>query len=135
MKSSYVDWTRIAHVVLADRIEKRNPGNSPQSGDRIEYIAVKIPGLRKNALQGERIETPQYIKENNMKIDYEFYITNQIMKPALQFLELVIPDASKIFDKYKELFKQERAEADMIQSGQLKLNLKSTINRFGDTMI
>ena len=50
MKSSYADWTRIAHVVLADRIEKRNSGNAPQSGDRIEYIAVKIPGLKANAL-------------------------------------------------------------------------------------
>ena len=126
MKSSYVDWTRIAHVVLADRIEKRDPGNAPQSGDRIEYIAVKVPGLRKDALQGERIETPQYIKQNNLKIDYEFYITNQIMKPALQFLELVIPDASKIFDKYKEKFKQERAELDMINRGQSKLPLKKS---------
>ena len=31
MKSSYADWTRIAHVVLADRIEKHDPGNAPQS--------------------------------------------------------------------------------------------------------
>jgi len=124
MKSSYVDWTRIAHIVLADRIEKRDPGNAPQSGDRIEYIAVKVPGLRRDALQGERIETPQFIKENKMKIDYEFYITNQIMKPALQFLELVIPDASKLFDKYKETFKKERIEEDMKASGQLKLKLK-----------
>ena len=32
------NWRRIAHVVLADRIEKRDPGNCPQSGDRIEYM-------------------------------------------------------------------------------------------------
>lgn len=137
MKSSYADWTRIAHVVLADRIEKRDPGNAPQSGDRIEYIAVKVPGLRRDALQGERIETPQYIKDNNMKIDYEFYITNQIMKPALQFLELVIPDASKLFDKYKEKFKQERMEADMKERGHTKLKLKKSIDmkNIGDIMI
>jgi DNA polymerase elongation subunit (family B) len=131
MKSSYADWTRIAHVVLADRIEKRNPGNSPQSGDRIEYIAVKVPGLRRDALQGERIETPQYIKDNNMKIDYEFYITNQIMKPALQFLELVIPDAAKLFDKYKETFKQERMDEDMKERGQVKLKLKKCKDTLG----
>ena len=43
LKSSYKDWTRIAHVVLADRINKRDPGNAPQSGDRIEYAAVCVP--------------------------------------------------------------------------------------------
>lgn len=104
MKKSYADWTRIAHVVLADRIEKRDPGNAPQSGDRIDFATVKIPGLKKGCLQGERIETPQYIKENNLKIDYEFYITNQIMKPALQFLELAIPNASEIFTEFRKHF-------------------------------
>ncbi len=34
-------------------------------------------------LQGDRIETPTFIKENNLQIDYSFYITNQIMKPLL----------------------------------------------------
>ena len=67
-----------------------------------------------------------------MKIDYEFYITNQIMKPALQFLELVIPDAAKLFNKYKETFKQERMEADMKESGQVKLALKKCKDRLDD---
>jgi DNA polymerase elongation subunit (family B) len=35
MKESYADWTKIAHVVLAERISQRDPGNCPQSGDRI----------------------------------------------------------------------------------------------------
>jgi DNA polymerase elongation subunit (family B) len=94
-------WKRIAHVVLADRIAQRNPGNCPQAGDRIEFTTVVIPNLTKTTLQGERIETPQYIKDNNLSIDYEFYMTNQIMNPALQFLSLVIPDAKSIFDEFK----------------------------------
>ena len=32
-------------------------------------------------LQGDKIENPQFIKDNNLKPDYKFYITNQIMKP------------------------------------------------------
>ncbi len=31
-------------------------------------------------LQGDRIEDPTYIKENNIEIDYIFYLTNQILK-------------------------------------------------------
>ena len=46
------------------------------------------------------IETPSFIKEQNLKINYLFYMTNQIMKPALQFLLLAVPDAKKIFDNY-----------------------------------
>jgi hypothetical protein len=108
MKESYADWTRIAHVVLADRIAQRDPGNCPQSGDRIEFAAVSLPNVTKSTLQGERIETPQYIKENNLKIDCEFYMTNQIMNPALQFLSLVIPKADKIFEEFKIRLENER---------------------------
>ena len=39
-------------------------------------------------LQGDRIEHIDYIQENNLEIDYEFYITNQIMNPVKQVLDL-----------------------------------------------
>jgi DNA polymerase elongation subunit (family B) len=108
LKESYADWTKIAHVVLADRISQRDPGNCPQSGDRIEFAAVQIPNVTKTTLQGERIETPQFIKDNNLKIDYEFYMTNQIMNPSLQFLSLVIPNAEHIFDEFKIRIENEK---------------------------
>ena len=108
MKESYSDWTRIAHCVLAERIAIRNPGNTMQSGDRIEFAVVCIPNLTKSTLQGERIETPEYIKENNLKLDYEFYMTNQIMNPVIQFLDLVIPNAKSIFDEFKIKIENER---------------------------
>jgi len=121
MKESYVDWRRIAHVVLADRIATRNPGNVPQSGDRISYAAVKIPNLTKTTLQGERIETPEYIKEKNLQLDYKFYITNQIMKPALQFLELAIPNAKSIFEKELiEIDNEEKGRTSIFDSGIVK---------------
>jgi DNA polymerase elongation subunit (family B) len=109
MKESYSDWTKIAHCVLAERIALRSPGNSPQSGDRIEFAAVKIPNMTKTTLQGERIETPEYISTNNLELDYEFYMTNQIMNPSLQFLSLVIPDAKNIFDEFKIKIENEKA--------------------------
>ena len=101
LKESYKDWTRISHIVLADRISKRDPGNKPQSGDRIEYAAVCIENETKNTLQGERIDTPKFIKEQNLEIDYLFYMTNQIRNPATQFLQLVIKSPEKMFDRFK----------------------------------
>ena len=43
-----------------------------------------------NILQGDRIEHVDYIKDNpeKCKLDYEFYITNQIMNPVKQVLDL-----------------------------------------------
>ena len=101
MKDSYADWTRIAHVVLADRIAIRDPGNCPQSGDRIPFAYIEIENLTKDTLQGDRIETPDYIRQKKLKLDYELYMTNQIMKPSLQFLELALPNAEKIFNDWK----------------------------------
>ena len=56
--------------------------------------------INKKKLQGERIEYPSYLLENKLKIDFLFYITNQIMKPALQFLELIVHNPENIFNMY-----------------------------------
>ena len=39
---------------------------------------------------GERIETPEYIVNNNTDIDYAHYITNQLMKPLQQLFGLAL---------------------------------------------
>jgi DNA polymerase elongation subunit (family B) len=88
LRSGYKNPNSIAHKVLADRITKRDPGNKPSSGDRIPFVYIN--STNKKALQGEKIETPTYILENGLKIDYSFYITNQIMKPLQQLFALVL---------------------------------------------
>ena len=93
----YKNPDSIAHKVLADRMAKRDPGNKPSVGSRIPfiYIETKVNG----ALQGDRIETPLYIKENNLKPDYAHYITNQIMKPVTQIFNLLLEQMSKFNKK------------------------------------
>jgi len=97
---NYKDYTRIPHAVLAKRIGERDPGNEPQSGDRITFGYIKVEGNSKKMLQGEMIETPEYITNNNLEINYSHYIEKQIKNPAVQFLELVIPNAKEIFDEF-----------------------------------
>jgi hypothetical protein len=94
LRSFYKNPQSIAHKVLADRVGQRDPGNKPTSGDRIPfvYIVTKEPSKGKKMLQGDKIETPTFIKENKLQIDYSFYITNQIMKPLLQLFGLVLED-------------------------------------------
>jgi len=88
LRSTYKNPQQIAHKVLADRMGKRDPGNKPSSGDRIPF--VYIHNADKKALQGERIETPDYIRDKRLKPNYSFYITNQIMKPVAQLFGLVL---------------------------------------------
>jgi DNA polymerase elongation subunit (family B) len=88
LKSEYKNPMQQAHWVLSDRIGKRDPGNKPKSGDRMKYLFICNPN--KGALQGEKIETPEYIIANSLKIDYMYYITNQLMKPLQQLFGLAL---------------------------------------------
>jgi len=79
-----------AHKMLADRIAIREPGNAPASGDRIPYVYVQAEvGQKASDLQGERIETPSYIKEKGLKPDYMYYIDHQIANPLCQLFGVV----------------------------------------------
>jgi DNA polymerase elongation subunit (family B) len=88
LRSDYKNPNQIAHKVLADRIGERDPGNKPKPGDRVKYLFVV--SSKPKALMGERIETPDYILEKKVKIDYTHYITNQLMKPLQQLFGLAV---------------------------------------------
>jgi DNA polymerase elongation subunit (family B) len=101
LRANYANPDSIAHKVLADRIGERDPGNRPKANDRIAYMYYRDP--RKYGIpsrQGDRIETPEYIRSHGFKPDYEFYITNQIMKPLTQLFQLFweqVPECEKKF--------------------------------------
>ena len=106
LRSGYKNPKAIAHKVLADRITARDPGNKPGPGDRIPFAYISVPG--KKVLQGEKIETPSFIAENKLKIDYSFYITNQIMKPVQQLFALVLEKIWVIQNKRPKLLKYKK---------------------------
>ena len=121
LRGYYKKPETIAHKVLADRIAERDPGNKPKPNDRIPYAYWDIPEdqrydslkiyksgknkdkpKKKKILQGNRIEHRDYIIENKLKLDYKFYISNQIMKPVKQLLEIQLKEKEidEIFNKY-----------------------------------
>ena len=128
LRGYYANPEQIAHKVLADRMAERDPGNKPQSNDRIPYVYIetKIPkGGR--VLQGNRIEHPDYIKAHNLKPDYAFYITNQIMKPVGQIYSLIVKDLpgfNKGSDFYEKRYKYYFNKYDK--------NEQKTINKIND---
>jgi DNA polymerase elongation subunit (family B) len=100
----------IAHVSLCQRMAERDPGNEPATNERIPYVAVEIDehaikskkksqGKEDRILQGDKIEHPDYIEKSKLKVDYKFYLTNQIMNPTVQFLDIVMDNSSRMFDE------------------------------------
>ena len=120
LRGYYKNPQQIAHKVLADRMAERDPGNKPKSNDRIPYAYIQLPdkelydyenpyksGTRKgkprvkDVKQGDRIEHIDYIQKHKLSLDYEFYITNQIMNPVKQVLDLHLDpkETEKLFMK------------------------------------
>jgi len=91
LRADYADPSRIAHKALADRITARDPGNAPAAGDRIGYIYIcPKSGQEASKLQGERIETPAFIRENKLVPDYRHYIEHQLQNPISQAFGLLL---------------------------------------------
>jgi len=101
LRGYYKNPNQIAHNVLANRMGKRDPGNKPKPGDRIKYLYVNTKD--KKALQGDKIENPEYIIENKLQIDYNYYITNQLMKPLQQLFGLALEQIWRKQNKTKNI--------------------------------
>jgi DNA polymerase elongation subunit (family B) len=52
-------------------------------------MSHKCSNINEKALQGDFAETPSYIQENNITIDYRYYLDHQIKKPVSQIFELI----------------------------------------------
>jgi DNA polymerase elongation subunit (family B) len=114
LRSDYKNPGQIAHKVLAERIGERDPGNKPKGGDRIKFVFINTGD--KKSLLGERIETPEFIVQNKLQIDYTYYITNQLMNPLQQMFGLAL---EKIFT-YKK-----KKQADFV-------DYRKTVDRLWD---
>lgn len=118
------------HVALCQRMRERDIGNAPTMNSRIPYVFVVKPKT-KTTLQGDLIEHPDYVLKHNLKIDYLFYITNQIQNPAIQFFSLISEDIEKIFNdiisaeriKNEEYFENECVKNTIKEFKRLGINL------------
>lgn len=106
LRDDYKVPGQIAHRVLADRMEERDPGNKPQVGDRLAYLYVaERKGEKK---QGDKIEHVDYARSKGLKPDVEFYITNQLQNPIAQLFALALEQLEgyrpSIQNNYKAMY-------------------------------
>lgn len=111
-----------AHVRLCQRMKERDPGTAPNVNDRISMVTIYKPkkkGIK--YLQGDLVETPEYIKDNpNIQIDYLFYLTNQIMNPVMQFAEHIVGGK----EQAKALFEDHILDEEKKRKGIKKIGIQ-----------
>lgn len=101
--------TNLPHVALAIKMRERDPGSAPNIGDRINYVFVELEGEPQAKLY-QKAEDPKTAVEKNMKIDYLYYITNQIHNPVNEILKILVSDSEKIFTDATEKYVNSRKE-------------------------
>lgn len=81
-----------AHVELANKMRKRDPGSAPQLGDRVPFVIVA--GSKGQATY-EKAEDPVYVLDHNLPIDTQYYLENQISKPLIRIFEPILHDRAE----------------------------------------
>ncbi|CAH8570693.1 DNA polymerase delta catalytic subunit, variant 2 [Schistosoma haematobium] len=77
-----------AHVELAAKMRKRDPGSAPNLGDRVPYVITAVGG--KNTAAYAKAEDPLYVLEHNIPIDTKYYLENQLANPLLRIFEPIL---------------------------------------------
>lgn len=87
---------------MAERMMKRNPEIVIEIGDRIPYIIVKGTKGTKNY---QNAEDPERVQNEDLPIDFDYYIEKQIRPP----LERLLVD-TKIITNIDPLFSGEHTK-------------------------
>ena len=79
---------------LAEKMKKRDAGTAPGIGDRVAYVMV---GGVKGSRNYENAEDPLYVLENDIPIDFNYYIEKQIKLPLSRIYDLILPNVNMLF--------------------------------------
>ena len=72
---------------------ERDKATAPSVGDRVAYVMIKAI---KGSKGFEKSEDPLYVLQNNLPIDYEFYLQNQLKLPLLRLFEPILGDKAEM---------------------------------------
>ena len=127
VKSTNKSWGELPRIIdnaeiNFEYIYGRNVMDRSTIPVRDHIFKSKINRVKKKMLQGDRIENPKFIKEHNLKPDYEHYITNQIMKPVSQIFALCLAelpgftkDIKEFNNKYNVYLEKGKSKNDSIK--------------------
>mgnify|MGYP001216779875 CR=1 FL=1 len=105
LSKSYKDPENQPHYQVNEKRKKRNPGSEYSIGERVDYVVVE--GLPNSKL-AQNAEDPYYVKENKLKIDYQWYCEHQVKEPITRLLEPIEGVPRNLFDRYCGELKRKR---------------------------
>jgi len=134
------NWKPPAHVYLTKRIMKRAPGTEAKTGDRVQFVLVQT-GLGKDEKTSDKAETPSYVLENRIPIDYEYYANRKVI-PAIcrvlgslvgtykfDHIDYVQWDKKKIEKETRKVIEKNKKQAlDLFRSDGI-FNVKKRVKR------
>lgn len=98
LRSGYKDEKQ-PHLAVARKIHART-GTPVPSGERVPYVFVLDGITDVDALQYLKAEDPEYATLHKLPLDVLYYIDNQITKPLVSLLEVVVEDPiQELFQK------------------------------------
>ena len=113
-----------AHVQVVRKMRERQPGSEPQSGDRVPYILIDTGDPKARAF--EKSEDPKYAKDNNLKVDYNYYFINKFLNPVCDLIEPLFEDPKEeIFGELLTRVKPKRRPKKKVEAeieGQQKIS-------------
>ena len=99
-------------------------------GERVEYVYVVGDPKSKAST---KVDSPDYIKENNLKVDTKYYMSNQFRKPILELLGPALNGLDDLLDRYMKVFsedvKYDESKARRL-AHQKEMNVKSITSFF-----
>ena len=89
LKKTYKN-PNLPHVVLAEKIRARILSGKmmidpPKAGDRISYVVIETKNTKDKLC--DKTENIDWVKEKKLKIDREYYVSNQLVKPFNQIVK------------------------------------------------
>ena len=73
-------------------MKQRDEASAPTVGDRVAYVMIK---RLKDSKGFEKSEDPLYVLQNNLPIDYKWYMDHQIKEPLIRIFEPILREKAE----------------------------------------
>lgn len=72
--------------------------------ERVEYVYIVGDPKSKAST---KVDSPDYIRDNHLKVDTKYYMTNQFRKPILELLGPALDGLEQLIEKYTKIFSED----------------------------
>ena len=73
-------------------MRQRDEASAPNVGDRVAYVMILAA---KGSKGFEKSEDPLWALQNNLPIDYQFYLENQLKLPLIRIFEPILKEKAE----------------------------------------